>query len=97
MRWDLWDVEAGFYFDRFPSKDEALALVRTLIDGNGDAYADVLELGTPDDLSGASNLTGAALVAAARGVDERDEERRPAAAMSSASGPADGMAAKARR
>ncbi len=68
MKWDLFDVEAGFYFDRFDSKDEALRYVTTLLDNNGDDYADVLELGTPDDLTGESNLTGAALRAASRSI-----------------------------
>ncbi len=66
MTWDLFDIEAGFYFDRFDSKDEALRYVHSLLENNGDDYANVLELGTPDDLSGASNLTGAALLSASR-------------------------------
>ena len=68
MKWDLFDIEAGFYFDRFDSKEAALRYVTTLLDNNGDDYANVLELGTPDDLSGASNLTGDALVAACRSL-----------------------------
>ncbi len=46
---DLWDVEAGFYFGRFETEDEALNMVRELIDANGEDYADALELGAPDD------------------------------------------------
>lgn len=68
MTYDLFDIEAGFYFDRFDGKHEALRYVRTLLENNRDDYADVLELGTPDDLSGTSNLTGAALLAASRSL-----------------------------
>jgi len=64
----LFDIDAGFSFHRFDTRDEALRCVATLLDNNGDDYADVRELGTPDDLTGSSNLTGAALVAASRSI-----------------------------
>lgn len=63
---DLWDVEAGFYFGRFETEDEALTFVRDLIDANGEEYADALELGSPDDPSGSWSRSGAALVERAR-------------------------------
>ena len=68
MTWDLFEVEAGFYFDRFDTRDDALQFVRSLLDDNGDDYANVLELGSTDDPKGASNLTGDALVAASRSL-----------------------------
>lgn len=68
MTWDLSDIDAGFCFDRFDTKVEALRCVATLLENNGGDYADVLELGTPDVHSGASNLTGAALVAASKSI-----------------------------
>jgi len=63
---DLWDVEAGFYFGRFETEDEAWTFVRDLIDANGEEYADALELGTPEDASGTMSRSGAALVEQAR-------------------------------
>ncbi len=63
---DLWDVEAGFYFGRFETEDDALAFVRELIDANGEEYADALELGSPDDPSASRSASGAALVERAR-------------------------------
>ena len=68
MAWDLFDVETGFYFDRFDTRDDALQFVRSLLNNNGDDYANVLELGSTDDLKGASNLTGDALVVASRSL-----------------------------
>jgi len=68
MAWDLFDVETGFYFDRFDTRDDALQFVRSLLNNNGDDYANVLELGSTDDLKGASNLTGDALVTASRSL-----------------------------
>ena len=68
MAWDLFDVETGFYFDRFDTRDDALQFVRSRLNNTGDDYANVLELGSPDDLKGVSNLTGDALVAASRSL-----------------------------
>jgi len=64
MRYDLWDISARFFFDRFASEVEALTFVRALLDQYGDAYADDLELVVGD--SGADNLSSESLVARAR-------------------------------
>ena len=69
MTFDLWDVEAGFYFGRFDGITSALDFVRGLLGANGDDYADVLELGSVDDTTGNLHLSGAALVERARGHD----------------------------
>ena len=68
MAWDLFDVETGFYFDRLDTRDDALQFVRSLLNNNGDDYANVLEPGSTDDLKGVSNLTGDALVAPSRSL-----------------------------
>ena len=68
MAWDLFDVETGFYFDRFDTRDDTRQFVRSRLNNTGDDYANVLELGSTDDLKGASNLTGVALVAASRSL-----------------------------
>ena len=68
MAWDLFDVEAGFCFDRFDTKDDALQIVRSLLDNYGDDYANVLGPGSTDDPQGVSNLTGDALVAPSRSL-----------------------------
>ncbi len=69
MMHDLWDVEAGFYFRRFASEDDALKFFRDLIDANGDAYADALELGSPDDPSANRSVSGAVFVERARRLE----------------------------
>ena len=70
MKYDLWDVEARFFFDRFGSEEEALAVVRELLEENGEAYADDLELIIGE--GGDQNLTGEALVRRARSLHQRD-------------------------
>lgn len=67
MIYELWDVVAGTGIARYRSEDEAWALVRTLLDHYGDAYAESLELGIEDD-DGAviEMLSGAVLVERAR-------------------------------
>lgn len=64
MKYDLWDISARFFFDRFASENEALTAVRALLDEYGEAYAGDLELVIGD--GGEKNLSGAALVARAR-------------------------------
>ena len=64
MTYELWDMAARFLFDRFASKDEALAFVRALLDQYGDPYAADLELVIGE--GGDRNLSGAALAARAR-------------------------------
>lgn len=61
---ELWDVAAGRGLGRYRDEDEALALVRTLLDRYGAAYADDLELGIEDDDGTAVEMvTGSALAA----------------------------------
>ncbi len=64
MTYELWDIAARFFFDRFTSEDEALAFVRTLLDQYGDAYAADLELVVGE--GGHQNLSGTALAARSR-------------------------------
>jgi len=64
MKYDLWDTSARFFFDRFSSEEEALAVVRSLIDQYGEQYADELELAIGE--GGDRNLSGPALVERAR-------------------------------
>ena len=64
--YDLWDVEIKKYLGRFETEAEALALVRGLLDANGDDYAADLELGAVEDEFGERNLTGVALAQRAR-------------------------------
>lgn len=47
--YSLWDVEVGTSLGTYDSEDEALAIVDVLIQANGDAYAQVLDLGLHDD------------------------------------------------
>lgn len=49
MNYDLWDVAAGIGIARSRSEEEVWALVRTLLDHYGDAYAESLEPGIEDD------------------------------------------------
>jgi hypothetical protein len=49
MPYELWDVEAGRGIASYRSVDEALALVRTLLDRVGVASADDLDLAVEDD------------------------------------------------
>jgi hypothetical protein len=64
MNYDLWDISARFFFDRFATEDEALTFVRALLDEYGEPYANDLELVIGE--GGNQNLSGAALVALAR-------------------------------
>ena len=75
-KYDLWDVEVKKHLGRFETEAEALALVRGLLDANGDAYAADLELGDIEDEFGERNLTGEALAQRARAAAV---DRAPAA------------------
>ena len=69
MMYDLWDIEARFFFDRYDSYDSeevALGVVRALLDERGDDYADDLELVIGE--GGQENLSGTALIRRARSV-----------------------------
>lgn len=67
MNYELWDVAAGRGLGRYQDEDEALALVRTLLDRYGAAYTDDLELGIEDDDGTAVEMvTGSALAARSR-------------------------------
>jgi hypothetical protein len=64
MHYDLWDVETGNYLGRYATEEEALAVVRALIEQYGDGYADDLNLGAEDDAGSFSGpLSGSALLA----------------------------------
>ena len=71
MKYDLWDVSARFFFDRFDSEDEALTFVRSLIKEYGEPYADDLELVIGE--GGDHNLSGASLVARAKSAALRQD------------------------
>ena len=64
MNYELWDVAAGRGIARRQSEDEALALVRILLDRYGTAYADDLELAIEqDDGTLVATVGGTALAA----------------------------------
>jgi len=48
MLFELWDVETGNVIGTFASEDDALGVVRELIELNGVSYADALDLGRID-------------------------------------------------
>lgn len=63
MKHRLWDTDINRLFGTFDTEDDALALVRTLVERYGDAYANDLALGCERlDGSFTAPLTGAALV-----------------------------------
>ena len=66
MNCELWDIDAHFFLGRFASEEEALRFVRRVLDEEGDAYADNLELAIGDD--GSNNLSGGDLVERTRGL-----------------------------
>lgn len=71
MKYDLWDVSARFFFDRFASEEEALTFVRSLLGEYGEPYADDLELVIGE--GGDQNLSGTVLVERAKsGALRRD-------------------------
>ena len=98
MKYDLWDIEARYFFDRYDSEDEALRVVSALLDERGDGYAGDLELVVGE--GGHENLTGAALIQRARsvvGADRRASERTERVdSESAANGVAIGAKATAR-
>jgi hypothetical protein len=66
MHYDLWDVETGNYLGRYATEEEALAVVRALVEQYGDHYADDLNLGMEDDAGNVGEpLSGPALLARA--------------------------------
>jgi hypothetical protein len=71
MKYEVWDVGVGKCFGRFETEYEAIRFVRSLLSTNGDAYVDDLVVSRTDDEWGDHNLTGGALLAKARHVDER--------------------------
>jgi hypothetical protein len=66
MNYELWDIDAHFFLGRFSSEEEALHFVRRVLDEEGDAYADNLELAIGDD--GTKNLSGCELVERTRSL-----------------------------
>ena len=49
MAYDLWDVDSGNIVNTFETEQEALAVVRTLLDVNGPEYVQALSLGYEGD------------------------------------------------
>jgi hypothetical protein len=49
MIYDLWDISSGNIIDTYETEAQALAMVRDLIEANGDDFADVLSLGYEAD------------------------------------------------
>ena len=68
MFYVLWDVETGNVVGDFATEDEALAVVRELLDENAPDYVDALSLGRTDDDGGTRLVAeGQRLAALARG------------------------------
>ena len=68
MSYVLWDVETGNVVGDFATEDEALAVVRELLDDNAPDYVDALSLGRTDDDRGTRLVAeGQRLAALARG------------------------------
>ena len=64
MIYRVFDTSINRLFGAYSTEEEALTLARTLIDDNGDDYADDLAVGCErDDGSFAVPLSGAALIA----------------------------------
>ena len=68
MTYDLWDIGARFFFDRFLSEEEALAYVARLLEEYGDTYAEDLELVVGE--GGQRNLSGRSLVERVRALEQ---------------------------
>lgn len=69
MRYYLWDTDVAKLLGTYGAEDEALILVRTLVDRYGDAYAEELSLGVElDDGSTGEALGGASLLARSKAV-----------------------------
>lgn len=75
MNYELWDIAASFFLGRFESEEAALRFVQRVLDEEGDAYADNLELAVGE--GGAQNLSGAALAVKARGIDKLFDAAAP--------------------
>jgi hypothetical protein len=64
MRYDLWEVESGNCLGRHPTDEEALAVVRALVEHYEPDSADDLNLGGEDEAGRfAEPFSGAALLA----------------------------------
>lgn len=85
MKYRLWDTDINRLFGAFDNEAEALAMVRTLIESYGDAYADDLALGCERlDGSFTPPLIGTALIARTRRVaPERETVARRSATPNS--------------
>jgi hypothetical protein len=66
MNSELWDVAASFFLGRFESEEAALRFVQRVLDEEGDAYAENLELAITDD--GRLKLSGSSLVKRVRSL-----------------------------
>ena len=81
MEFNLWDVEVGKQLGHFTEEQDALRLVKKLVEHYGDEYAHDLGLGRrADDGSILEPLSGAALLTRVRevlpnpdSVDDRQE------------------------
>jgi hypothetical protein len=68
----LWDVGSGNSLGTYPTKEEALAVVRDLLHLNGVGYAEALDFGRRDANGGWTAIaTGVALAARAQVGIER--------------------------
>ncbi len=68
MVYVMWDVETGNVVGDFATEDEALAVVRELLDDNAPDYVDALSLGRTDDDGGTRLVAdGQGLASMARG------------------------------
>lgn len=71
MRYDLWDLDTANLHGNFSTEEEALALVRTLVDAFGEEFAEDLQLGGCDDAGQPiTPLRGAALLKRAKAHDK---------------------------
>lgn len=76
---DLWDIESGNLIGTFEDEEDALSFVRKLLDANGLAYADALDLGWMDpDGASRSITTGSALVDRSHAAEPASSENAPA-------------------
>ena len=75
MSYELWDTNARFFLGRFASEAEALRYVQRVLDAEGDAYAEHLELAI--DEGGTQNLSGADLAAKVRRLEPLYEPAPP--------------------
>ncbi len=69
MHYELWDVQTGNIINTYRTEAAALAVVRELLDANGQAYGEALALGRADDRGKTLVAEGNALVALALADD----------------------------